>query len=195
MSRIGRMPITIPAGVTVTVKDGNAVSVKGPKGELNQKFDKIVKIEEKDNVLTFTIPDDNIHSRMNHGTVRAVVAGMIEGVQNGFSKTLVIKGVGYRAEMQGKDLVLHVGHTHPDIIKGMDGISMAINTKDMSITVSGFDKQLVGQVAANIRSKKKPECYHGKGIRYQDEVVVLRQPASAKKSAVGAAAPAAGAAK
>ena len=183
MSRIGRMPIEIPTGVNVTISDDNKVTVKGPKGELSQKFNKLISIKQDGNVLHVSRPDDTIQMKMNHGTVRAIVFNMIKGVSEGFSKTLVIKGVGYRAEMQGKDLVMQLGHTHPDIVKAVPGIEMSVNTKDMEVTVTGIDKQLVGQIAAQIREKRKPEVYHGKGVRYKDEVVSLRQPASAKKTA------------
>jgi large subunit ribosomal protein L6 len=181
------MPVVIPAGVTITA-NGNVVTVKGPKGELSQKFNQHITFETKDGKFLVKRPDDSIAMKMNHGTARAVINDMVAGVTNGFSKTLAIKGVGYRAEMRGEDLVLHIGHSHEDVVKAIAGIKIEINTKTMEITVSGIDKQLVGQVAANIRGIRKPECYHGKGIRYKDEVVVLRQPASAKKSAAGAAA-------
>lgn len=181
MSRIGREPITIPAGVTVDVK-GNVVTVKGPKGELTQKFNPHMTFDIEGNVLTVKRPDDSIVMRMNHGTTRALLHDMVIGVSQGYSKTLEIKGVGYRAEMRGEDLVLYVGHSHPDIIPAVEGVKMSINTKAMEIIVEGIDKQKVGQQAAVIRETKKPECYHGKGIRYKGEVVVLRQAASAKKS-------------
>lgn len=182
MSRIGREPIKIPAGVTVTVNNGT-VTVKGPKGELSKKFHAHLNFEVKDGVLTVTRPNDTLELKMNHGTARALINDMVKGVTDGFSKTLEVKGVGYRCEMRGTDLVLHVGHSHEDVIHPIDGVKVSINTKAMEIIVEGIDKQLVGQQAAVIRSVRKPECYHGKGIRYKGEVVVLRQPASAKKSA------------
>ncbi len=188
MSRIGRMPIAIPEGVTITVNN-NVVTVKGPKGELTNKFNQHLGFETKDGHFHVTRPNDSIKMRMNHGTARALINDMVNGVTTGFTKTLEIKGVGYRGEMRGNDLVLHVGHSHEDVVHPIDGI--AISIKQAFITVTGIDKQKVGQMAAVIRHVRKPECYHGKGIRYQGEVVVLRQPASAKKSAVGAAAPAA----
>lgn len=182
MSRIGREPIAIPAGVTVTV-DGSKVTVKGKLGELTQTFNKHLSFEIKDGHLLVTRPNDSIEMRMNHGTARAVINGMVQGVNEGFKKVLEIKGVGYRAEMKGNDLVLYVGHSHADVIPAVDGIKMSVEAKTMNIIVEGIDKQKVGQVAAVIRDIRKPECYHGKGIRYQGEVVTLRQPASAKKSA------------
>lgn len=183
MSRIGRMPIELPSGVSVTVDENNKVTVKGPKGELSQKFNKYIEFKQEGNTLHVLRPNDSIQMKMNHGTARAIVFNMVKGVSEGFSKTLVIKGVGYRAEMQGNDLVMQLGHTHLDVVKAVKGVEISVNTKDMEVTVTGIDKQLVGQVAAMIREKRKPEVYHGKGVRYKDEHVALRQPTSAKKSA------------
>jgi large subunit ribosomal protein L6 len=182
------MPIAIPAGVTITA-NGNEVTVKGPKGELKQKFNQHLTFETKDGKFLVKRPDDSIKMKMNHGTCRALINDMVIGVTQGFSKVLEIRGVGYRGEMRGTDLVLHVGHSHEDVVHPIDGITIAI--KQAEITVTGMDKQKVGQEAAVIRGVRKPECYHGKGIRYKDEVVVLRQPASAKKQAAGAVAGAA----
>ena len=182
MSRIGREPIAIPQGVTISV-DGSTVTVKGKLGTLTKSFHKGLSFEEKDGKFLVTRPNDSIEMRMNHGTTRALINDMVKGVSEGFKKVLEIKGVGYRAEMKGNDLVLYVGHSHADVIPAMDGVKMTIDTKNLWIIVEGIDKQKVGQQAAVIRETKKPECYHGKGIRYQGEVVVLRQPASAKKSA------------
>ena len=181
MSRIGREPITIPAGVTIT-NQGGVITVKGPKGELTKKFHAHLGFEEKDGKFHVTRPDDSLELKMNDGTARALINDMVKGVTDGFSKTLEIKGVGYRAEMRGADLVLHVGHSHEDVVHPIDGVKISINTKTMEILVEGIDKQLVGQQAAVIRNVRKPECYHGKGIRYKGEVITLRQPASAKKS-------------
>ncbi len=182
MSRIGREPIAIPEGVTITV-DGSNVTVKGKLGTLTKSFHKGLSFEQKDGKFLVTRPNDSIEMRMNHGTARALINDMVKGVSEGFKKVLEVKGVGYRAEMKGNDLVLYVGHSHADVIPAMDGVKMTIDTKNLWIIVEGIDKQKVGQQAAVIRETKKPECYHGKGIRYQGEVVVLRQPASAKKSA------------
>ena len=182
MSRIGRKPIVIPAGVTVTAEN-NKVTVKGPKGELSYVFNPHMTFEQKDGELLVKRPNDSISMKMFHGTTRALIASMVEGVTNGFTKVLEIKGVGYRGEMRGKDLVLHVGHSHEDVVPAIDGVEVSI--KQSEITVTGIDKQKVGQMAALIRNMKKPECYHGKGIRYKGENVVLRQPASAKKQAGG----------
>jgi large subunit ribosomal protein L6 len=182
MSRIGREPIAIPEGVTITV-DGSNVTVKGKLGTLTKSFHKGLSFEQKDGKFLVTRPNDSIEMRMNHGTARALINDMVKGVSEGFKKVLEVKGVGYRAEMKGNDLVLYVGHSHADVIPAMDGVKVTIDTKNLWIIVEGIDKQKVGQQAAVIRETKKPECYHGKGIRYQGEVVVLRQPASAKKSA------------
>lgn len=187
MSRIGREPIAIPEGVTISFV-GNEVTVKGPKGTLTKKFNPHITFEEKDGKFYCKRPSDAIVRKRNHGTARSVINGMVEGVTKGFTKILVIKGVGYRAEMRGSDLVLHLGRSHEDVVKPIEGVKISINTKTLEINVEGIDKQLVGQQAAVIRALRKPECYHGKGIRYKDEVVTLRAPASAKKSAAGSAA-------
>lgn len=181
MSRIGREPIAIPQGVEITT-DKNVVTVKGPKGTLTKTFNQHISFENKDGHFKVVRPNDSIAMKMQHGTTRAIINDMVKGVTEGFTKVLAVKGVGYRAEMRGNDLVLHVGHSHEDVVPAVEGVKIELDTKNMQIKVSGIDKQLVGQVAANIRAVKKPECYHGKGIRYVDEVVVLRAPASAKKS-------------
>ena len=186
MSRIGRKPVTIPAGVTITL-DGTKVTVKGPKGTLERNIDKHLSVKIEGTELLVTRPDDSISMKMIHGTTRALIQNMVDGVSNGFSKNLEIRGVGYKCEMQGKNLVLHVGHSHADTIVPPEGVAISTG-KNMSIKVEGIDKELVGQVAANIRNVKKPEPYHGKGIRYKDEVVVIRQPSAKKKGAAGAAA-------
>ncbi len=186
MSRIGRKPVTIPAGVTITL-DGTKVTVKGPKGTLERNIDKHLSVKIEGTELLVTRPDDSIAMKMIHGTTRALIQNMVDGVSNGFSKDLEIRGVGYKCEMQGKNLVLHVGHSHADTIVPPEGVAISTG-KNMSIKVEGIDKELVGQVAANIRNVKKPEPYHGKGIRYKDEVVVIRQPSAKKKGAAGAAA-------
>lgn len=186
MSRIGRKPVTIPAGVTITL-DGTKVTVKGPKGTLERNIDKHLSVKIEGTELLVTRPDDSISMKMIHGTTRALIQNMVDGVSNGFSKDLEIRGVGYKCEMQGKNLVLHVGHSHADTIVPPEGVAISTG-KNMSIKVEGIDKELIGQVAANIRNVKKPEPYHGKGIRYKDEVVVIRQPSAKKKGAAGAAA-------
>lgn len=181
MSRIGRKPVTIPAGVTITT-EGNKVTVKGPKGTLENIFNKHLGIKVEGTELLVTRPDDTIPMKMIHGTTRALIQNMVDGVTNGFSKELEIRGTGYKCEMQGANLVLHVGHSHEDTIVPPAGVTISTG-KNMSIKVEGIDKQLVGQVAANIRAVRKPEPYHGKGIRYKDEVVAIRQPSAKKKGA------------
>ena len=167
MSRIGREPITIPAGVNVTVADG-MITVKGPKGTLEQKVPAMLSIEQKDGVLTIARPDDEAQSRALHGTTRALINDMVKGVTDGFSKKLEIVGVGYRAQKSGKTLTLNLGHSHPIIFEDDDVVTY--ETPDSNtIIVKGADKQRVGQKAAEIRSKRPPEPYLGKGVKYSDE--------------------------
>lgn len=180
MSRIGKMPVKLPAGVTATV-NGETIEVKGPKGTLTQTFDRHMTVEVKDGEVIVTRPSDSVGMKMLHGTTRANIANMVKGVVDGYSKELEIKGVGYRCEMQGKNLVLHVGHSHADTFVPPEGVT--VSCKGLNIKVEGIDKQLVGQSAAQIRAFKKPEPYHGKGIRYKDEVIVLRTPSAKKKGA------------
>lgn len=180
MSRIGKLPVKLPAGVTATV-NGTHIEVKGPKGTLGYDFDRHMTVTVEDNEIKVTRPDDTITMKMLHGTTRANINNMVEGVVNGYSKELEIKGVGYRCEMQGKNLVLHVGHSHPDTFVAPEGVT--VSCKGLNIKVEGIDRQLVGQSAAQIRAFRKPEPYHGKGIRYKDEVVVLRTPSAKKKGA------------
>ena len=168
MSRIGRAPITIPAGVTVTVGEDNLVHVKGPKGALTRKISMDMKINIADGVLTVVRPsDDKIH-RSLHGLSRTLLNNMIVGVTVGFTKYLEIAGVGYRAAKQGKNLNLSLGYSHPVVIQPPDGITLDAPTPT-SITIHGIDKELVGAVAANIRSWREPEPYKGKGIKYAGE--------------------------
>ena len=169
MSRIGRKPITIPAGVTVTV-DGNTVRVKGPKGELAQEIQPEMRVEVADGQILVHRPSDAKQHRAFHGLTRALVANMVTGVTEGFSKGLEIVGVGYRAEKKGKTLVLNVGYSHQVEYPEPEGIT--INTPNpTTVIVEGIDKQKVGQVAAEIRAVRPPEPYKGKGIRYQGEHV------------------------
>ncbi len=167
MSRIGREPITIPAGVTATVADGK-ITVKGPKGTLEQKVPAILKIEQKDGVITIARPDDEAESRALHGTTRALINDMVKGVTEGFSKKLEIVGVGYRAQKSGKTLTLNLGHSHPILFEDDDVVSYECPDSN-TIIVKGADKQRVGQMAAEIRSKRPPEPYLGKGVKYSDE--------------------------
>ena len=168
MSRIGRAPITIPAGVTVTVAAENVVTVKGPKGELKNQFASAMAIAVEGNVLTVSRPNDEKENRALHGLTRTLINNMIVGVTTGYSKTLEINGVGYRAEKQGKKLVLNLGYSHPVFFEEDDLVSFAC-PNNTTIVVSGINKQAVGQVAAQIRSKRPPEPYLGKGIKYTGE--------------------------
>ena len=168
MSRIGRAPITIPAGVTITVGDGNLVSVKGPKGELSRSIHQDMKISIEDGVLTVARPSDDKLHRSMHGLSRTLINNMVVGVTEGFTKNLEISGVGYRATKQGKNLNLALGYSHPVIIEPPAGITLEAPTAT-TITVHGIDKELVGAVAANIRGWREPEPYKGKGIKYAGE--------------------------
>ena len=170
MSRIGRMPITVPQGVTVTIEDGNVVTAKGPKGTLTEKFHPAMKIENEAGVLHVSCPDDEKESRALHGLTRSLLANMIEGVTHGFSKTLEINGVGYRAAKSGKTLTLSLGYSHPIVFEDGNGVSFDVPNAN-TIVVNGIDKQAVGQMAAVVRGKRPPEPYLGKGIRYQGEHV------------------------
>lgn len=168
MSRIGRAPITIPAGVTVTVDAENLVHVKGPKGELSRKINQDMKITIEDGVLTVARPSDDKTHRSLHGLSRTLINNMVVGVTQGFTKNLEINGVGYRATKQGKNLSLALGYSHPVIIEPPAGITLDAPSPT-AITVHGIDKELVGAVAANIRGWREPEPYKGKGIKYAGE--------------------------
>lgn len=170
MSRIGRMPITVPAGVTVTIGDANVVTVKGALGALTRQFNANMTITLNGAVLTVARPDDEPENRAMHGLTRALLADMVTGVSTGYSKTLQIVGVGYRVALQGKNLLLNLGHSHPITIEAPEGIKFEVPDPN-TIIVKGYDKQAVGQIAAVIRSKRKPEPYHGKGVKYADEVI------------------------
>lgn len=169
MSKIGKRPIEIPNGVTVTVEEGNAVTVKGSKGELKQSFGREVGIEVKENEIIVTPIKDHRKFYAAWGLVRALLANMIEGVSKGYQKKLEIQGVGYKAALKGKDLDLGLGFSHPVLFKAPEGVTFAVDKN--IITISGINKQLVGQVAADVRKLRKPEPYKGKGIRYEGEQV------------------------
>ncbi|HSI66204.1 MAG TPA: 50S ribosomal protein L6 [Planococcus sp. (in: firmicutes)] len=179
MSRVGKKPIEVPADVTITVGDKNFVTVKGPKGELTRTFNKDIKIEQEDNVLTLSRPSDSKDHRTNHGTSRALLANMVTGVSTGFERTLELVGVGYRAQMQGQKLVLNVGYSHPVEFTPEEGITVEVpaNTK---VIVKGIDKERVGALASNIRQTRPPEPYKGKGIRYEGEVVRRKEGKTGK---------------
>lgn len=178
MSRIGKRILQIPDGVTVKL-DGSTVSVKGPKGELSRTFNPEMVIKIEDNAVSVERPNDNKKNRSLHGTTNSLIGNMIEGVTNGYQKSLQLVGVGYRANKQGKNLVLNVGYSHPVEIEAEDGIEIEVpeNTK---VLVKGIDKERVGAVAANIRSVRTPEPYKGKGIRYETERVRRKEGKTGK---------------
>ena len=169
MSRIGKKPIVVPAGVTVTV-EGNKATVKGPKGTLVKEFNKDITIRLEGNEIIVERPNDEIEMRALHGTTRALLHNMVVGVSEGFKKVLNLVGVGYRATVQGKGLELSLGYSHPVKIDPVENITFAVE-KNTTIIVEGIEKDVVGQVAANIRSKRAPEPYKGKGVKYADEVI------------------------
>ena len=170
MSRIGRAPIAVPAGVVVTIADGNVVTVKGPLGELTQTFNQNLTITLDGATLTVTRPNDEKENRALHGLTRTLLANMVEGVTKGFSKKLEIVGVGYRAEKQGTRLNLGLGYSHPVVFEEANGIKFEV-PDTTTIIVKGIDKQAVGQMAAVIRAKRPPEPYPGKGIKYAGEYI------------------------
>ncbi len=170
MSRIGKLPITIPAGVTVTVDDNNAVLVKGPKGELSQVVNRAITLEQNDGVLTLTRPSDSKPHKSMHGLYRALVNNMVVGVSTGFSKTLLLIGTGYRAEVKGDEVTLNIGYSHPVVIKAPAHVTFT-TPEPTKLVISGIDKQVVGNLAADIRALRKPEPYLGKGIKYDNEVI------------------------
>ena len=179
MSRIGKLPISLPDGVTVAVKNGE-VKVKGPKGELTQRVAGNIEIKQDDKVLNVFALDDNRETNAFHGLMRSLVSNMVTGVSEGFKKQLKIVGVGYRGEAKGNKLILNVGYSNPVEFELPSGIEATIS-KDGVIEVVGIDKQVVGDVAARIRKVRKPDAYKGKGIRYVDEVVKLKPGKSASK--------------
>ena len=170
MSRIGKMPITVPAGVTVTVAEGNVVTVKGPKGTLTSEFHHEMIIKQDGAVLTVERPNDAHENKSLHGLTRTLLNNMVVGVEKGFTKELEVNGVGYRASKEGNKLVLNIGYSHPVIMEETDGITVEVPSPN-KVVVSGIDKQKVGQFAANVRGKRPPEPYKGKGIKYTTEVV------------------------
>lgn len=178
MSRIGKMPITVPAGVEVII-DGSTVTVKGPKGELTRTFASQLTIKLEDGILSVERPDDTRESKSLHGLTRTLLSNMVEGVSAGFSKKLVMIGVGYRAAKKGEDLELSLGYSHPVIVKCPENITFDVPTAT-EVVVSGISKEQVGQVAADIRKWRKPEPYKGKGIRYEGEYVRRKLGKAAK---------------
>ena len=170
MSRIGRLPVAVPNGVQINVQ-GSDVHVKGPKGELKRTFSSLIGIELENGQVLITRKSDNAAERALHGTTRAVIANMVHGVSTGFEVVLEVDGVGYRAELQGKDLNLFVGYSHPVKFPPPAGISFEVDLKTRQIKVLGYDREVVGQTAAEIRRVRPPEPYHGKGIRYLGEKI------------------------
>ncbi|MBO4339613.1 MAG: 50S ribosomal protein L6 [Clostridia bacterium] len=178
MSRIGREPIVIPAGVDVTV-DGSTVTVKGPKGELSRTVHSNMTVEKKDGQIIVTRPNDNKENRSLHGLTRTLIANMVTGVEKGFSKELEINGIGYRAEKKGKDLVMTIGYSHQVVMPEIDGITIDVPAPN-KIIISGPDKQKVGQFAAEVREKRPPEPYKGKGIKYASEHIRRKEGKAGK---------------
>jgi len=168
-SKVGKLPVTIPAGVTVNVAD-NVVSVKGPKGELKQAVSNLVKVEVKGTELTVSPSDESKAAGAAHGLYRNLINNMVTGVTKGFAKSLIVTGVGYRAEVKGKELVMNLGYSNDFIAIIPEGITVAVD-QNGKITISGIDKQKVGEFSSQIRKLRGPEPYKGKGIRYEDEVI------------------------
>jgi large subunit ribosomal protein L6 len=172
MSRIGRKPIPVPASVTVSIEP-EVVRVAGPRGELSERIPRDIDVAQEDGQLVVTRPTDRGEHRALHGLTRSLVANMVEGVTNGYQKTLEIQGVGYRAQLRGRDLELSLGFSHPVSIKAPEGIEFEV-PQPTRVVVKGISKQLVGEVAANIRKRRPPEPYKGKGIRYEGEYVARK---------------------
>ncbi len=179
MSRIGKQPVEIPAKVTVTL-DGQSVAVKGPKGELSRVLPPEVVLEQQENNIVVSRRDESRNARQRHGLCRTLVANMVEGVSKGFEKKLQIIGVGYRAQVQGKNLVLNVGYSNPVTIEPPEGIQVAVDG-NTNVTVTGINKEIVGNTAARIRAVRPPEPYKGKGIRYEGEYVRRKVGKAGKK--------------
>lgn len=173
MSRIGKHPIAVPANVTVSIEGGNVVTVKGPKGTLTQTFHPDMILEQETGFVTVKRPDDEHLHKSLHGLTRTLLANMVTGVEKGFSKNLEIVGVGYKAEKKGTQLVMNLGYSHPITVDEIPGITIDVPAPN-KITINGIDKQVVGQFAAEVRGKRPPEPYKGKGVRYANEVIRLK---------------------
>ena len=181
MSRIGRLPITVPAGVTVTVDESNLVTVKGPKGTLTQQVNPRITVSQEGNILTLTRPTDNKQDRAFHGLYRALVANMVTGVTDGFAKTLELVGTGYRVVAENpKKLNVTIGYSHPVFVDAPENVTFECPNPN-TIVVKGISKQVVGNVAADIRAIRKPEPYHGKGIKYATETIRRKEGKTGKK--------------
>ncbi|MCR3758002.1 50S ribosomal protein L6 [Clostridium felsineum] len=179
MSRVGKQPVEIPSSVTVTVTPDNVVTVKGAKGQLEKAMHKDIKIAVEDNKVVVTRPSDDKNHRALHGLTRALINNMVVGVTDGFSKTLQLVGVGYKAQLKGKSLILNLGYSHPIEVASVEGVTF--ETPDANtVVVKGIDKELVGSVAADIRTFRKPEPYKGKGIKYSDEVIRRKEGKTGK---------------
>lgn len=170
MSRIGKQPIKLPAKVTVTI-DGQNVTVTGPKGELQHSIHPNISIQQEDGILNVIRPNDERENRALHGLERALLANMVTGVSDGFQRSLTIEGVGYGSDLRGSDLVVRVGYSHEIVVNPPENVTFEVEDRGRTIHIKGIDKQVVGQVAANIRKLRPPEPYLGKGIRYSDEVI------------------------
>ena len=179
MSRIGKLPITVPAGVTVTVDENNFVTVKGPKGTLTQQVDPAITLKQEGNVLTLERPSDSKPHKAMHGLYRALVHNMVVGVTDGFTKTLEMVGTGYRASVEGKTLTINIGFSHPVVLEAPEGITYE-TPNQTTIVVKGSNKQQVGNLAADIRAIRKPEPYLGKGIKYQNEHIRRKEGKTGK---------------
>ena len=173
MSRIGKHPVVVPAGVTVTIAAGNVVTVKGPKGELTQALHPDMILTQEGNIITVARPDDEHLHKSLHGLTRTLLSNMVTGVEKGYAKELDIIGVGYKAEKKGTQLVMNLGYSHPVVMDEIPGITVEVPAVN-KIIVRGIDKQVVGQFAAEVRGKRPPEPYKGKGVRYTGEVVRLK---------------------
>lgn len=180
MSRIGNKTITVPAGVEITITSSNEVTVKGPKGTLTRQFSPLIGIKVEDGVVTCTRANEEKHTKQLHGTTRALLNNMIEGVHAGFTKVLEIVGIGFKAALSGNKLVLNVGYSHPVEFVAEEGVKIEVPSAT-EVRVSGIDKQRVGELAANIRATRKPEPYKGKGIRYKGEQIRRKEGKTAGK--------------
>ena len=179
MSRIGNKPITIPAGVEVTL-DGNVITVKGPKGTMTKELHKNMEVSVNGTEITVKRPDDEAYNRSLHGLTRTLINNMIEGVEKQFSRTLEVNGVGYRAQLKGKKLVMNLGYSHPVEMDAPEGITFEVPNPN-TIIVKGVDKEVVGQTAAVVRTKRPPEVYRGKGIKYAEEHIRRKEGKAGKK--------------